>query len=240
MISIIYTFYNPTKPPFQQIIKKHLDVYKNYPLELRKQIQFVLIDDCAPMPVNPKFDFPINVKIARIQQDIFWNNCGASNLGFRIADGEWIFRCDMDNFLSNSEMEKLINRKKEKGKYYIGSRRMPNGRLKYKEFMNIFLINKDDFWKTGGYDEDFATGGRGYCDWMLHSLLEHQNIKKIKTDIITDQMERYCIDIPDSKRRNVNSNHNLLIVKKEQLKGNTYKHTKIHRYDWNIILERKI
>lgn len=241
MFNILYTFFNPTKVNFDIIINTHLKNWESYSESIRKNIKFILVDDCSKYPVNPIINFPINLTVARITDNIFWNDNGANNLGFKLCENDWIFRCDMDNLLSFNEFNNILNTKKEKENYYIGSRRLYNGTTKFKPFMNIFTIHYEDFWKTGGYDEEFSRH-RGYSDWMLHALLEHYKIKHTQWDIITNQYEDFSVYLPNVITHGegaVAHNRNLLEYKKKLLASNKYEHPDILNFNWEIVKEYK-
>ncbi len=125
-------------------------------------LRAVIVDDGSPR--NPAGDvvtehacgFP--VKVFRIVPNIPWNQDGARNLGMKHVDTEWALMTDMDHMISRHQVSKMldfVSHKTMKGQYYMPHRCMFDGMVTHPH-PNSYIFNVDDFWKMGGYDEDFA------------------------------------------------------------------------------------
>ena len=109
MLTIIYPYYNSIKA-----VKIQIDNWSKYPIELMKKLQFILIDDCSDNKADLRINFPINLTLLRVTDNIPWNQPGAKNLGFKFAKTDWIFTSDIDHVLQPEMCGMLIERKKEK------------------------------------------------------------------------------------------------------------------------------
>lgn len=249
MFNVIYTIYNPK----QEIIDMHLNIWKKIPDDIRKDIKFIVVDDCSPHPTSFNIDFPINLVIPRVDIDIYWNPPGAKNLGFTIADNDWIFSSDIDHTVSAEDYVRMYTMKKERNSVYFFKRFLPNGNSRNKDAPNILLIHKEDFWKTGGYDEDFS-GNHGYDDYFIignfynnepgiyntdPSLMRLLNFKYIMTDLKVIEHKEFETGDKSIKTFSNAKNLALVISKIKQLKEGTYQHTPILRFPWHIEKENK-
>jgi len=246
MFTVLYISYNPQKG----LIKRHLDNWKNIPEEYRKKIHFILIDDGSEIPISPVIDFPINFTLARVHVDIFGNTSGAKNLGFLLADNDWVFSCEIDHFVSPENYIKMVNLDKHRGKVYKLIRTLPNGDL-FKPAHNLFIAHKFDFWRCGGYDEDLA-GNHGYDDALIlgspptcspPSLFSSIGLSLIESDIVMYTYLDLATGDAEHRQKMKNSKYiNLAKVhaKKREIANNTYKHGEVLRFPWDIIKEIRI
>jgi len=245
MFNVLYISYNPQ----EGLIEKHLNIWKEIPLEFRKNINFILIDDGSNVPINPNVDFPVNLTIARINEDIFCNTSGAKNLGFTLADDDWVFSCEIDHFVEPEEYIRMINYNKKLGEVYRLSRYLNNTLINLAQ--NIFIIHKEDFWKSGGYDEDLA-GNHGYDDLFIignykdassPSIFANIGLKFIQTDIKICTIIKYATGSPEHRQRMEDTktiNLNKVHAKQQELIKSTYKHGGVLRFTWGIIKEIRI
>ena len=167
--TISLTFYND-----HEHLHRHIDAWRTYPY-VEKQI----IDDGSKEP--PQADVPIY----RINQDVPWNIPGARNLGAAVCPTEWILFCDMDQTFSKEAIDAIIDTKLERGTFYSFQR---HGRPRTAGTM---LVNRMDYWRAGGYDEDFA-GHYGYNDPYLRALFSRNNIKEVTLPIFCEQHSADC------------------------------------------------
>ena len=243
MFNVIFAVYNPPK----ELLDMHILQWKNIPLQYRKRIRFIIVDDCSSNPVTLDIDFPINLTLVRIDTDIFWNPPGAKNLGFMLYDSCWCFSCDIDHIVESDEYIKMLALDKQIGNVYFFERFKPDGTSRGKNTPNIFIIHKNDFWKTGGYDEDFS-GAHGYDDYVfmgdfykpnLPSLIKNAGIKFIQTDI---KIVEHAFPAADRAKK-VSTHHisePMMQRKLQELINGTYIHSDIIRFDWHIVKELKI
>jgi len=243
MITCVFPLYDHS-PKLMQL---HIDTWREIPLKYREQLHFVVIDDCSPTPVEINVDFPVNYTLARIDKDIYWNCVGAKNLGMTLADKDWIIQIDGTMQIEAPEFEKIFNLKKERGTFYVFDRWLPNGKYRNKNISGSCIIHYDDYWKSGGQDEDFA-GNCGCSDWMIFGdivrtpkeicLVKQIGIKLERTSIrIIDQYQFSC---DPSKKRKTGINIKKYHKKLQQLKSGTYVHPPNLNFPWHIVEKHKI
>lgn len=228
MLNIIYPVYNP-KP---ETLKRHLDNWKSYPEELKSQVRIVIVDDGSKEPV--KLDIPLPHIIARIEEDIYWNVCGAQNLGHYLIDrNEWSFSTDIDHILYPQECEKILRLKKETGNVYWFVR-IKEGKI-YKQHQNTFLIHCSDFFKIGGYDEDLA-GNSGYNDALLIAKMKYYGLSFVNTDIKVNLYENMGINCNGYVKQGLDKNLMKYQIKVMEMVNHKYQPGNILRFRWRITL----
>lgn len=170
MFTISLTFYND-----HEHLHRHIDAWRTYP-DIQKQI----IDDGSKEP--PQADVPIY----RIEKDIAWNIPGARNLGATVCPTEWILFCDMDQTFTKDAISQICNTKLERGNIYSFSR------IGRPRTAGTMLVSRFDYWRVGGYDEDFA-GFYGYNDPYLRHLFGVHGIREVILPIICTQHNADCV-----------------------------------------------
>ena len=93
----------------------------------------------------------------------------ARNVCMEHVEG-WVFLTDPDYMIQPSEMKKLLNKGLQKGHFYHLNSRLAGTDRKLHMPENMCVMHSEDFWKAGGYDEQFA-GGYGFSDCMLFKTL---------------------------------------------------------------------
>lgn len=68
-------------------LERQLQVWTQFPRELARRVEFVLVDDGSPQPAMVAPDCPMNLTLVRIKEDIPWSQPGARNLGRKREDG---------------------------------------------------------------------------------------------------------------------------------------------------------
>lgn len=232
-LSLVYSVWNPRA----NTIETHLDEWFNYSEETRKSIEIILVDDCSDQPICVNPNFNINLKVARITDNIYWNICGAKNLGFHLASSPFVFSSDQDHlFYSEKDLIRAMNFPKERYCVYFFKRVLPDGTSRKKDHPNTFMIHKNDFELIGGYDEDFS-GHRGFSDHMIHQQFKKFGFKQQTVPIrIKEYKEFTCID---PGNRNFSYNAHLVNKKMNELNKGIYKVDKSVRFNWKIIKELK-
>jgi hypothetical protein len=90
----------------------------------------------------------------------------ANNIAFKETTTDWVIRSDIDHFLIESEFRKIQNQKLESGNAYffrIAYCDKEKNITSYPEWPvheNIYIIDKADYWKTGGSNE-YLSGNYG-------------------------------------------------------------------------------
>jgi hypothetical protein len=142
MLTILYTYYGQQERIAGILAEKH------------PETRVIIIDDCSPDPLGP---LP-GIDVYRIEIDIPWNQPGARNLGFKLAEG-WVVCADIDHLVTRQNIDDILALPPELGTMYLLGRETTDS-------TNVYLIHKDDFEKAGGYDEDFC-GHYGYDDILF-------------------------------------------------------------------------
>jgi hypothetical protein len=145
------------------------DYLMSYSLDILDSVHFVFVDDASttystmvPQVVADR----ATITAYRIDQNIPWNQPGARNLAMKHVNG-WVLATDPDHVPSENLLRALVNCDFKRGHFYhpMRHRNMTKEPIKLPP-TNVFVIHTDDFWATGGYDEDFC-GRKGFSDLML-------------------------------------------------------------------------
>lgn len=153
-----------------------LDTYSKYDRALLKQIQFVIVDDCSPIPIEIPDSIQVNYVLYRITTDITWNQAGARNLGVVQAADPRIILTDCDHVFPERLLEKIVKSSIPRKTLYKFKREDATGRST-NSACNIFYTSKSAFFSSLGYDEEFC-GNYGYEDVMFRHFQ-----KKVGNDL---------------------------------------------------------
>lgn len=230
MLHVLYTMFNP-KP---ETIQEHIRVWSEYPDDIRDQIRVVIVDDCSNSIVDFETEYRLNILIARINDDIYWNLPGARNLAFMLADNDWCVNLDMDHFISTESMREILDLKKELGNVYR-FKRTRNGQP-HTVHRDSFIMHRSDFWKMEGYDEDMC-GCRGANEDLIDATMRYHKFNIVQTDIVIENNEFHG-KVGGAKRDMVAPNYVKLRQKLHQIKENTYKKNSHIRFDWTPVRTR--
>lgn len=198
-IQLIYPYYeNPG------MLKLQIKNWNSMPWQLKERFKIILVDDGSPNSpaVDVLLDNPledVNLELYRVLEDIPWNQNGAHNLGMnRAADG-WCLVTDIDHIVVPSEMNKLFDLKAATGKYYTFARRQIRELqvADFKRHPNSWLLTKEMYWKSGGYDEDFA--GHYGSDSVFRTALRQAARGVVHLDIHLVVCDEH--DLPDANTR---------------------------------------
>jgi hypothetical protein len=191
-ITLIYPYYdNPA------MLEEQIGNWKQYPKNVLKHLKLVIVDDGSPK--YPSIDCMRNIKglplsLYRIAVDIPWNQHGARNLGMGVCQTKWALLSDIDHLILPDQMEKIMGITLNDKWYYRFARKNYPNLDDYKFHCNSLLVNKDAYWKAGGYDEDYCGSYGG--DGQFIRLLETVCMEDFRDDIF---LVRYARDfIPDA------------------------------------------
>lgn len=149
-----------------KMLRLQMHEWRHYRESEKAALSAVIVDDGSPR--NPALDvakeyastvgFPI--RVFRIHENKPWNQDGARNLGMQAAVGMsgWVLLTDMDHMVARHEVGPMLNfvsHSAVKGEYYLPRRVDFDGKPNHPH-ANSYIFNVDDFWRMGGYDEDFA------------------------------------------------------------------------------------
>lgn len=133
-----------------------------------------------------------------VLNDVGFNSHTCRNLGVKLAKTDWVWLLDTDCFESEEIYRHLrFERKLKEDEFYVPRALMdypedmsgyelldPKGLIKYKTHPNSWIMTKECFWSTGGYDIEFqgvrqgdgefflAIGRDGYKQWDYGLLSE--------------------------------------------------------------------
>lgn len=158
MITLVTTYYNEPE---------HLDAL----LKSINQLHFeelIIVDDGSEE--YPAYDiakkYPnVPLKLFKVKEDIGFNSHGARNLAMKHVETDWALLTDIDRasfnnlsiilkrYIDSSKGDEYFNWATNKGHYTV----------------NDFCIRVEDFWISGGYDEEFS--GRHYGDRLFINRL---------------------------------------------------------------------
>ncbi len=151
--------------------------YEEMHLAINEGFNYTIIDDgSSKFPIEtflPKI--PKDVSIYRISQDYPWNIPGARNLAALVSKTEWFVHLDCDLVFDYGALIQLKNLKLFKNQFYSFGR---NGLKAGKPTAGTLLLNKTEFWASGGYNE-FFRGSYGYNDPYLKYRLKKNNIIEV-------------------------------------------------------------
>ena len=179
-ITLIIPFYRNVG-----MLREQMRVLADYP----DGWKFIVVDDGSPEPAadivaSVAQSVKDRLALYRITVDLPWNRGGARNLGAKQADTKWLLHVDIDHVLPPTCAGELLKFEPNPKRWYRFRRyrkgKADETRMKDKvprdaEYVEIhphidsYLVAKDLFWKTGGYDEDY-TGCLGGGSPFLRSL----------------------------------------------------------------------
>ena len=150
-------------------------------------------DKKTPMP---------NMRLFRVLDDIGFNSHGARNLLMKQTRTEWNMLSDIDRRYPVDTFKNIIARepigKLKKGVYYP----FQNLKREKEQSINEYVVSKTDFWKAGGYDEEFVNihwGDRIFIDCLASitrkAIVDEWKVKYVRgarkvtytADVITTQ-----------------------------------------------------
>lgn len=159
MITIVMAYYENAK-----MLRLQMHEWRMYTPSEKQALCAIIVDDGSPR--NPAVEvanmyaasvgFPI--RVLRIKENKPWNQDGARNLAMKNTLTDWALMTDMDHMLARDQIGKLLDFSShvaKRGEYYMPHRVDFDGKANHPH-ANSYLFNVWDFWKMGGYDEDFA------------------------------------------------------------------------------------
>jgi len=197
-IQFVYPYYENPK-----MLQLQIENWNSYPWQFKERLKIILVDDGSPN--HPAVDVllgnpmqHINIALYRILKDIPWNQNGAHNLGMQIADDGWCVVTDIDHIVVPAQLNALFDLSPDSANFYTFARR----RIRelqvadFKRHPNSWFLTKELYWKSGGFDEDFA--GHYGSDSVFRTALRQAG-KHVPMDIhlvVCDEQ-----DLPDANTR---------------------------------------
>lgn len=155
-LQLIYPYYeNPT------MLERQISTWAAWPVEMIRKVKIILVDDGSQKnPASDAFKLTkplVPIELYRVLINIPWNQNGAHNLGFQVANDGWCLTTDIDHIVSAELLHQLFKLKVDPKSYYtFGRRRVRDLDTVYKRHPNSWLLTRKLYWESGGYDEDFS------------------------------------------------------------------------------------
>ncbi len=178
MISINITYYN--EPHFlkwwygfnQRLLDQGCDVILN-----------IGDDGSQERPASAFFEKnkpQDNVRLFRVKEDIGFNSHGTRNLLMQQTTTNWNLLSDIDRRYTDRTLFSIYENEEglKQGFYYSFWETIQSSPDRFS--VNDYLVHKDDFWKTGGYDEEFVNihfGDRYFLD-TLRMFVRRKKVKQ--------------------------------------------------------------
>jgi hypothetical protein len=128
------------------------DVWREYPPDLARHLSIVLVDDGSPAPCVKPTGMRCPLRLFRIEVDVRWNWLAARNIGAHEAADGWLLLTDMDHVLPAETLQAIVHGAHAPGTVYAFARREHSGEPAFPHSAS-FLMTRETFWRTGGYDE---------------------------------------------------------------------------------------
>jgi glycosyltransferase involved in cell wall biosynthesis len=175
-LSIVMPFYrNPS------MLRRQLLTWRDeWPADLKRDIEIVLIDDGSPEPAAREVqEFPVQglaIGVWRVLEDRPWNQHGARNLGAHVARSRWLLMTDMDHVIPADTLAEVLGAIEVNGDgavFTFPRRDAPAGEPwrsdhwqtmahtvnddgELKPHVNSFVLSNRMYRKLGGYDESYT------------------------------------------------------------------------------------
>ena len=150
-------WYNTFKTLYEEGVDIELNIADDGSMKHSAESFF---DKKAPMP---------NMRLFRVVEDIGFNSHGARNLLMKETRTEWNMLSDIDRRYPMDTLKGIVAKeplgKLKKGVYYPFLRI----RREKEQSVNEYIVSKTDFWRAGGYDEEFVNihwGDRVFIDCL--------------------------------------------------------------------------
>lgn len=157
------TYYN-----CPELLIKFLDHHREFFDEI------IIIDDGSDISADHHIKNKDKIKLYRVPIDYGFNSHGCRNLIMKETSNDWVILLDVDRLLVDPMVATSTIRHhnlKENILYLFEMFLNYKAQTDLHVSVNDFLVNKNHFWKAGGYDEELIgirTGDREYRKQLLH------------------------------------------------------------------------
>lgn len=225
-ITINLSFYNQNK-----VLIDHINLWKSYSSETKKQFSFCVVDDCSKTPADEVLSgidlTDLDINIYRVTEDLYCNIAGVRNLAATMCQTDWMVILDMDTMISEELAIQMLDlTDAQPGNCFKFNRRVNNHIKNNQTHPAVCLLRKDDYWNVGGCEEDLV-GHYGFTDPSFW----HRARGKLK---INERRDLYLDYIPDGEadiQRNISHNSRLF----EHKKATNSWSTDFIRFQWKKI-----
>lgn len=121
------------------------------------QVRLIVIDDGSQEKPASQFfrtKSTENIELYAVTEDVGFNNHGARNLGMKVTKSDWNFLSDIDRRYPDETFNKILDSLPtlDNKKYYRFTPMVDA----WPHTVNDYVIHRNIFWETGGYDEEFV------------------------------------------------------------------------------------
>jgi hypothetical protein len=144
----------------------------------------VIVDDGSPAPGEAfAEDIGCALQVYRIDVDVRWNQDAARNIGCEHSLCPWILMTDMDHVVPENTWDAVMRASLDHRVAYQFGRVSAPALAPYKKHPNSYLMYRELWVKTGGYDERFA-GYYGTDSDFKHRVNRCATIQDLKEVLI--------------------------------------------------------
>jgi Glycosyl transferase family 2 len=129
--------------------------YASYSGDLLDRLQFVLVDDGSPIPVDVPAGLDLNLLLLRIPVDVPWNHAAARNLGAVYARSDKLLLTDVDHEFPEETLRRIVALGELRRTMYMFFR-LDEGGAPVLRHLNTFLLSRGRYLQLFGYDEEFC------------------------------------------------------------------------------------
>lgn len=196
MISINITYYN--EPHFlvwwYKTVKKLEDVGCSFMLNIGDDgsMRQPAVDFFEKHPPTP------NMRLFRVKEDIGFNSHGTRNLLMKQTTTDWNLMSDIDRRYPEKTLRSIYKNEGnlEKTRYYSFWEMIKSSHDRFS--VNEYLVHRETFWKTGGYDEEFVNihfGDRYFLD-ALRLVAKRQKVEFWHVKYVRGARDVTWTDVP--------------------------------------------
>lgn len=166
-------------------LKDNLEHYSKFGKKLKEHFILFIVDDGSQESafnlVN-KYLPELNITLYRINIDIPWNQGEANNLAFSNIKTEYILRTDIDHYIDENNLNKLLNYDLNLDKNFYGFQRKSVCGKMLKSPPNIYLISKTNYLKINGYNENLCGNYGDDIDFLprIQKIIKRVDLKDIE------------------------------------------------------------
>lgn len=118
-----------------------------------------------------------NMRLFRVKEDIGFNSHGTRNLLMKQTTTDWNLMSDIDRRYPDKTLRSIYKNEANlaKTRYYSFWEIRQSSPDRFS--VNEYLVHKETFWKTGGYDEEFVNihfGDRYFLDTLRRVAKRHK------------------------------------------------------------------
>lgn len=206
-ISIIMPYFEAP-----QMLQYQYAYMREYDPELKKHLEFVLIDDNSKKhrAAFPFSSFGIAFKMYKMDADIKWGGDSCKNIGAYNASHEWLLCTDIDHVIPERTIKALVH-----GKYYANiayrfHRLMAPEMTHHVFHPNSWLFHRNLYAMMGGYDERLAGCYSTNSDFT-NRVKRYAKIIQLKEELVTIPISMVPdASMPESYGRKSEQNSELL------------------------------